>query len=66
MSFSQPNTLIQESVRAFYKGWYNELVTAMPVIKDGYVYPMEGPGLGVDLLSSVFDRSDLVARRSHV
>jgi L-alanine-DL-glutamate epimerase-like enolase superfamily enzyme len=53
-------------VRAFYKGWYNELVTAMPVIKDGYVYPMEGPGLGVDLLSSVFDRSDLVARRSHV
>ncbi len=23
MSFSQPNTLIQESVRAFYRGWYN-------------------------------------------
>jgi len=66
MSFSQPNTLIQESVRAFYKGWYNELVTTMPVIKDGYVYPMEGPGLGVDLLPAVFDRSDLVVRRSNV
>ena len=26
-SFSQPNTLIQESVRAFYTGWYKELVT---------------------------------------
>ena len=24
-SFSQPNTLIQESVRAFYTGWYKEL-----------------------------------------
>ena len=66
MSFSQPNTLIQESVRAFYKGWYNELVTTMPVIKDGFVYPMEGPGLGVDLLPAVFDRSDLTVRRSNV
>ncbi len=64
-SFSQPNTLIQESVRAFYSGWYNELVTAMPVIKDGYVYPMEGPGLGVDLLPAVFKRSDLTVRRTN-
>jgi L-alanine-DL-glutamate epimerase-like enolase superfamily enzyme len=64
MSFSQPNTLIQESVRAFYSGWYKELVTAMPVIKDGYVYPMEGPGLGVDLLPAVYERPDLIVRRS--
>lgn len=63
-SFSQPNTLIQESVRAFYKGWYNELVTVMPIIKGGYVYPMEGPGLGVDLLPAVFERSDLTVRRT--
>ncbi|MCC4242092.1 mandelate racemase/muconate lactonizing enzyme family protein [Thalassospira povalilytica] len=64
MSFSQPNTLIQESVRAFYKGWYNELVTAVPKIENGYVYPMEGPGLGVELLKSFFDRSDLTVRES--
>jgi galactonate dehydratase len=63
-SFSQPNTLIQESVRAFYTGWYKELVTAMPTIKDGYVLPMEGPGLGVDLLPAVYERSDLVVRKS--
>ena len=63
-SFSQPNTLIQESVRAFYTGWYKELVTEMPVIKDGYVYPMEAPGLGVELQPAVFDRSDLTVRRS--
>lgn len=63
-SFSQPNTLIQESVRAFYKGWYNELVTAMPKIKDGYVYPMEGYGLGVELLPAVFERKDLTVRNS--
>jgi galactonate dehydratase len=63
-SFSQPNTLIQESVRAFYKGWYKELVTTMPTIKDGYVYPMEGHGLGVELLPAVFERKDLTVRRT--
>ena len=63
-SFSQPNTLIQESVRAFYTGWYKELVDTMPVIKDGYVLPMEGAGLGVELLPAVFERSDLIVRRS--
>ena len=42
-----------ESVRAFYTGWYKELVTTVPTIRDGYVYPMEGPGLGVELLPSI-------------
>ena len=63
-SFSQPNTLIQESVRAFYTGWYKELVTAVPRIENGYVYPMEGPGLGVELLPQVFERPDLTRRIS--
>ena len=63
-SFSQPNTLIQESVRAFYRGWYNELVTAMPHIENGHVHPMEAPGLGVELRPEVMERSDLTVRRS--
>jgi galactonate dehydratase len=63
-SFSQPNTLIQESVRAFYTGWYKELVTAVPKIENGFVYPMEGTGLGLDLQPAVFDRPDLRVRRS--
>ena len=65
-SFSQPNTLIQESVRAFYKGWYNELVTAVPRIENGHVYPMEGVGLGVELLPAVFERPDLIVRRTEL
>ena len=65
-SFSQPNTLIQESVRAFYTGWYRELVTEIPRIENGYVYPMEGPGLGTELLPAVFERSDLTVQRSEV
>ena len=63
-SFSQPNTLIQESVRSFYTGWYKELVTEMPVIRDGHALPMEGPGLGTELLPAVFERGDLTVQRS--
>lgn len=63
-SFSQPNTLIQESVRAFYTGWYKELVTELPRVVDGYVLPMEGPGLGTELQSAVFERPDLSTRLS--
>lgn len=65
-SFSQPNTLIQESVRAFYTGWYKELVTNIPVIEDGHVLPMEGVGLGTELLPAVFERSDLSVRISEL
>ncbi len=63
-SLSNPNTLIQESVRAFYSGWYKELVTEVPRIVDGHVLPMEGPGLGTELLPAVFERPDLRVRRT--
>ncbi len=36
----------------------------MPTIENGFVLPMEGPGLGTDLLPAVFDRPDLTVRRS--
>ena len=64
VSMSVPNVLIQESVRAFYTGWYLELVTAVPKIEQGYVYPPEGPGIGVELLPEVRDRGDTTIRAS--
>jgi galactonate dehydratase len=64
MSFSQPNTLIQESVRAFYTGWYKELVTVVPRIENGFVYPMEGIGLGVELRHDVFLRPDVTVKKT--
>jgi L-alanine-DL-glutamate epimerase-like enolase superfamily enzyme len=39
-------------------------VTELPTIRDGHVYPMEGPGLGTDLQPAVFERPDLRVRRS--
>lgn len=59
LSVNAPNIPIQEVVRAFYTGWYRELVTAVPEVKDGFVYPLTGPGLGTQLLPDVLKRPDV-------
>src|SRR5918998_5920068 len=53
-----PNALTQETVRAYYTGWYKELVTELPEVSDGYVSPPEGPGLGTELLPDLRERPD--------
>jgi len=58
LSLALPNALIQESVRAFYAGWYGELVDPVPQPVDGYFLPPEGPGLGIELLPDVLKRKD--------
>jgi L-alanine-DL-glutamate epimerase-like enolase superfamily enzyme len=64
LSLNVPNALIQESVRAFYTGWYTELVDALPAVAAGMITVPEGPGLGLDLLPGLFDRPDAHRRRS--
>jgi galactonate dehydratase len=64
LSINAPNALVQESVRAFYTGWYRELVTDVPRVEDGWVYPLTGPGLGTELLPEVPLRADAVVRAS--
>jgi L-alanine-DL-glutamate epimerase-like enolase superfamily enzyme len=59
-----PNALIQETVRAYYTGWYKELVTDLPRIENGYVYPMAKPGLGTRLLPDIGRRKDALVRRT--
>ncbi len=58
LSINAPNTYVQESVRAFYTGWYTELVTAAPRVEGGYIYPLTGPGLGTALLPETLTRPD--------
>ena len=53
-----PNALTQETVRAYYTGWYKELVTKVPEVSDGHVSPPEGPGLGTELLPGLGERPD--------
>jgi galactonate dehydratase len=64
LSVNLPNALVQESVRAYYTGWYKELVTALPSVADGHVSPPDGPGLGTDLLPGLRERPDAHLRTS--
>ena len=59
-----PNALIQESVRAFYTGWYKELVTHVPQPEKGYFGKPPGPGIGCELLPEVWKRKDAAVRLS--
>ncbi len=63
-SIHAPNALVQESVRAFYTGWYNELVTHVPRPVRGFFETPPGPGLGCELLPELWRRKDAVVRVS--
>ena len=66
LSLNAPNTLIQETVRAFYTGWYRELVTDLPRVERGVVSPPPGPGLGLELRPEIRTRADAQVRTSMV
>jgi len=64
LCLAMPNALIQEGVRAYYRGWYQEVVTQLPIVDGGLVRPPEGPGLGTALRADFLDRPDVSVRRS--
>lgn len=64
LALHAPNAIIQESVRAFYTGWYKELVTELPVVKDGMISLTDAPGLGIALLPDLHQRADAMVRVS--
>jgi galactonate dehydratase len=64
ISCSAPNAFIQEGVRAFYRGWYQELVTELPLVTDGRVTPLDGPGLGTELREDVWTWPDAIVETS--
>jgi L-alanine-DL-glutamate epimerase-like enolase superfamily enzyme len=55
---SQPNAVLQEVVRAYYTSWFGDLVTALPRLERGYLYPLEAPGIGTALQPDVCRRTD--------
>jgi galactonate dehydratase len=62
LSLNAPNALVQESVRAFYRTWYRDLVTALPEVKGGMITVPPGPGLGMELHPDL-DRAFTTSRR---
>jgi galactonate dehydratase len=64
LALASKNCEIQEVVRAFYYGWYGELMTNLPPIKKGRISAPEGGGLGIQLQPDVLKRADCHIRRS--
>lgn len=58
------NCFIQELVRAYYYGWYGELATALPPLREGRLTVPPGPGLGLALDPERLKRPDVHRRRS--
>jgi len=59
-----PNALIMEAVRAYYSTWYKDILTDLPVVKEGHIYPLSGPGLGTRLLPDLLKHEGVQVRRS--
>lgn len=64
LSLNAPNALVQESVRAFYDGWYRDLVTTLPTVKDGHITVPDGPGLGLELMPDIRERLTIAVRNT--
>ncbi|MBV7518378.1 mandelate racemase/muconate lactonizing enzyme family protein [Ensifer sp. ENS12] len=62
LSLNAPNALVQESVRAFYKTWYRDLVTALPEVRNGMITVPPGAGLGMELNPDL-EKAFTVSRR---
>jgi L-alanine-DL-glutamate epimerase-like enolase superfamily enzyme len=54
------NALIQETVRAYHRGWYNDVAMGVPPIERGQITVAPGPGLGIDLHPELADRFTLL------
>jgi L-alanine-DL-glutamate epimerase-like enolase superfamily enzyme len=59
-----PNALIMEAVRAYYSTWYRDVLTELPVVKDGYIHALTGPGLGTRLLPDLLKREGVQVKRT--
>jgi L-alanine-DL-glutamate epimerase-like enolase superfamily enzyme len=57
---SLPNAMVQEGVRAYYGGgWYQDVVSALPNVDNGFVSPPDAPGLGIHLQPDFLQRPDV-------
>ena len=44
--------------------WYKDVLTELPMVKNGYIEPLDGAGLGTRLLPELTERPGVQTRRS--
>lgn len=62
LAMSTPNVVMQEVVRAYLSGWYRDLVTALPDVRNGFARVSPGHGLGMRLSPALLQRPDVTVR----
>lgn len=64
LSLNAPNALVQESVRAYHRGWYRDIAVGLPEISGGQIsVDQRRPGHGVEIHPELDERFT-VQRRS--
>jgi L-alanine-DL-glutamate epimerase-like enolase superfamily enzyme len=58
LALAAPNATYQETVRAYIRTWYRDVVPHSVVIEDGHILPPTEPGIGTSLLPDVLTRAD--------
>lgn len=59
-----PTAMLQETVRAYTRGWYADVVTTLPRTAAGRLFPLTGPGLGTQLRPEFLAAPTTTRRRS--
>jgi len=65
LALNAPNAIYQESVRAYMRMNYPELVTELPVIEAGHILMPTKPGIGTVMRPEVRRREGVIVRESH-
>jgi galactonate dehydratase len=58
LALNTQNCFVQEMVRAFYYGWYGEVVDGLPKLENGQLSVSDTAGIGVELRPDVLTRAD--------
>ena len=66
LALNAPNTLMQESVRAYWRTIYPKIVTQCPVYDSGECTPPSGIGLGTELADEFLSLPDLRHIRTQI
>jgi galactonate dehydratase len=64
LALANSNCYIQEMVRAFYYGWYADLVNTLPPVINGFITVPDGNGLGISLNKDIYKRKDIHIKTS--
>ena len=57
-----PNTIIQETVRAFNNTWYRDIANNLPEIRNGYAHATTELGCGIKLSNSFLENQETIKK----